>query len=96
LPEALHTDGVCSNYSAHTVKDTWKCLQSFEGGNALFTLPITPIKCLGAPQKIMYLADDYFRKVEHNNLHHVLTRLETLDHVLTTTLKLTRIIFHPL
>jgi sulfide:quinone oxidoreductase len=72
LPEALHTDGVCSNYSVQTVKDTWKTLQSFEGGNALFTLPITPIKCLGAPQKIMYLADDYFRKVDHTQFHFLL------------------------
>lgn len=62
LPEALHSYGVCSNYSPLTVKDTWKNLQSFQGGNALFTLPNTPIKCLGAPQKIMYLTDDYLRK----------------------------------
>ena len=26
------------------------------------THPATPIKCGGAPQKIMYLADDYFRR----------------------------------
>ena len=63
LPEALHSEGVGCNYSASMVKDTWKNLQSFQGGNALFTLPSTPIKCLGAPQKIMYLTDDYLRKV---------------------------------
>ena len=51
------------NYSANTVTDTWKEIQNFEGGNAIFTVPNTPIKCLGAPQKIMYLAEDYFRKV---------------------------------
>lgn len=55
------------NYSASTVTDTWKALQNFEGGNAIFTVPNTPIKCLGAPQKIMYLAEDYFRK---NNIRH--------------------------
>lgn len=32
-------------------------------GNAIFTFPNTPIKCAGAPQKIMYIADSYFRKV---------------------------------
>ena len=63
LPESLGMPGVCSNYSVHTVKDTYKCLQNFKGGNAVFTLPNTPIKCQGAPQKIMYLAEDYFAKV---------------------------------
>lgn len=29
---------------------------------ALFTLPKTPVKCAGAPQKIMYLFDDYLRR----------------------------------
>ena len=28
----------------------------------VFTMPNTAVKCGGAPQKIMYLADDYFRK----------------------------------
>ena len=63
LPEALHTPGVGSNYSAGTVQDTWKALQSFREGNAIFTVPNTPIKCLGAPQKIMYISDAYFREV---------------------------------
>ena len=34
----------------------------FRGGNAVFTQPNTPIKCGGAPQKIMYLAEDHFRR----------------------------------
>ena len=33
----------------------------FGGGTALFTEPITPVKCGGAPQKIMYLAEEAFR-----------------------------------
>ena len=41
---------------------TEKVLKNFKGGNALFTQPITPIKCPGAPQKIMYLAADMFHK----------------------------------
>ena len=34
----------------------------------MFTLPNTPIKCAGAPQKIMYLAEEMFRdrKLEGN------------------------------
>ncbi len=63
LPEALGKPGVGCNYSVNTVTDTYKALQNFKGGNALFTLPNSPIKCQGAPQKIMYLAEEYFRKV---------------------------------
>ena len=63
LKEALGTPGVGCNYSPLTVNDTWKAIQNFQGGNAIFTVPNTPIKCLGAPQKIMYLAEDYFRQV---------------------------------
>lgn len=62
LPETLGKDGVCSNYSYQTVDSTWKFLREFKGGNAIFTQPNTPIKCGGAPQKIAYLAEDYFRK----------------------------------
>uniref|UniRef100_A0A3Q3FH67 Sulfide:quinone oxidoreductase, mitochondrial n=1 Tax=Labrus bergylta TaxID=56723 RepID=A0A3Q3FH67_9LABR len=32
------------------------------GGNAVFTFPNTPVKCAGAPQKIMYLSDAFLRK----------------------------------
>ena len=35
----------------------------FKGGNALFHMPGTPIKCPGAPQKIIYLAADYWRRL---------------------------------
>lgn len=62
LPEALGKNGVCSNYSYQTVDSTWQFIRSFKGGNAIFTQPNTPIKCGGAPQKIAYLAEDYFRK----------------------------------
>jgi len=36
--------------------------ESFRGGKAIFNLPTMPIKCGGAPQKIMYLAEETFRK----------------------------------
>ncbi|WP_144476074.1 FAD/NAD(P)-binding oxidoreductase [Cytobacillus oceanisediminis] len=62
LKEAIGKDGVCSNYSYDYVDSTWESIQNFKGGNAIFTHPNTPIKCGGAPQKIMYLADDAFRK----------------------------------
>lgn len=60
LPDALDKGVVCSNYT--DPKHTWEVLKNFKGGNAVFTQPGTPIKCGGAPQKIMYLAEHYFRK----------------------------------
>lgn len=62
LVETLGKNGVCSNYSVDTVEYTWETLQKIESGNVLFTQPPMPIKCAGAPQKIMYLAADRFRK----------------------------------
>ncbi|MGA1772643.1 MAG: NAD(P)/FAD-dependent oxidoreductase [Flavobacteriaceae bacterium] len=60
LEEAMKSGAVCSNYT--DPEHTWKSLQAFKGGNAIFTQPATPIKCGGAPQKIAYLAADYIRK----------------------------------
>jgi len=62
LRETLGKNNVCSNYSPDTVEYTWECLQNISSGTALFTQPPMPIKCAGAPQKIMYLAADRFRK----------------------------------
>ena len=58
----LGKHGICSNYSYETVDFTHAALQSFRAGNAVFTFPSTPVKCAGAPQKIMYLADDVLRQ----------------------------------
>ncbi len=60
LREALQTNKVCSNYL--DPEKTYRVLQEFKGGNAVFTQPGTPIRCGGAPQKIMYLAEEYFQK----------------------------------
>lgn len=60
LRDALGKGVVCSNYT--DPKHTWEVLKNFKGGNAVFTQPTTPIKCGGAPQKIAYLAADYFKK----------------------------------
>ena len=62
LAEGLGTRGICSNYSFQHVAYTWECIRTFKGGTALFTMPNTAVKCGGAPQKIMYLADDAFRR----------------------------------
>ncbi|XSG83750.1 MAG: NAD(P)/FAD-dependent oxidoreductase [Methylohalobius sp. ZOD2] len=60
--EIVGQHGICSNYSYDTVDYTWEMLRNFTGGTALFTMPPMPIKCPGAPQKIAYLAEDYFRR----------------------------------
>jgi sulfide:quinone oxidoreductase len=62
LKEGIGKNGICSNYSKDYAEYTYECIKNFKGGNALFTQPATPVKCGGAPQKIMYLAEDYFRK----------------------------------
>jgi sulfide:quinone oxidoreductase len=62
LKETLGKNGVTSNYRFDLAPYTWELLRNFKGGNAIFTNPNTPIKCGGAPQKIMYLAGDYILK----------------------------------
>ncbi len=62
LKATIGKNNVCSNYSPDTVEYTWECIKNLQSGTALFTQPPMPIKCAGAPQKIMYLAADRFRK----------------------------------
>ncbi len=62
LEKTLGKNGVCSNYLLQYANYTWECIRTFKGGKALFTQPAMPIKCAGAPQKIMYMAADHFRK----------------------------------
>lgn len=64
LPEAFETDpNVVSNYSPKYVHKTFPAIKTLEGGDqAIFTFPNKPIKCAGAPQKILYLTDDHLRR----------------------------------
>ena len=66
LKETLGKNNVCSNYSFEQAPYTFECIKNFKGGKAIFHNPQTPVKCGGAPHKIMYMAADYFRK--HNLL----------------------------
>ncbi|XP_013411572.1 sulfide:quinone oxidoreductase, mitochondrial [Lingula anatina] len=62
LPEAFDVDPyLVTNYSPKYVSRTINGIETFKGGNAVFTLPNTPIKCAGAPQKIMYLAESKWK-----------------------------------
>ncbi len=58
----LGKNGICSNYSYDTVESTWENIKNLKSGNAVFTFPATPIKCAGAPQKIMWLAEHHFER----------------------------------
>ncbi|GCB81331.1 hypothetical protein scyTo_0022158 [Scyliorhinus torazame] len=62
LPDGFNDAKIGSNYSVNFVEKTWRALQDFREGNAIFTFPNTPVKCAGAPQKIMYLSEHYLRK----------------------------------
>ena len=62
LKETLGKNNVSSNYDFNSAPYTWEMIKNFKGGIAVFTNPSTPIKCGGAPHKIMYLAVDYWRK----------------------------------
>lgn len=62
LNETLGKNGVCSNYSFKHAPYTFECISNLKEGKAIFHNPHTPVKCGGAPHKIMYLAADYFRK----------------------------------
>lgn len=62
LRESIGRDGVVSLYTYEYLDETWRNIRTFQGGNAVFTLPDSPVKCPSAPQKIMYLAEEYFTK----------------------------------
>lgn len=62
LKDTLGKNNVTSNYSFETAPYTFECLKNFKGGNAIFHTPNTPIKCGGAPMKIMFMASDFLRK----------------------------------
>lgn len=59
--ETLGKNGVCTIYDYEHVDKTSEMIQTFTKGTALFVMPAPPIKCAGAPQKIMYLAEHIFR-----------------------------------
>ncbi|HLI36676.1 MAG TPA: FAD/NAD(P)-binding oxidoreductase [Streptosporangiaceae bacterium] len=62
MAEAMDTPAVSSNYTYETAPKTWELIKGMRRGTALFTMPSGPIKCAGAPQKVAYLACDYWRQ----------------------------------
>lgn len=62
LNETLGKNGVTSNYRYDLAPYTWELVKNLKQGKAVFTQPPMPIKCAGAPQKVMYLSADTWRK----------------------------------
>ncbi|KAG5727686.1 hypothetical protein E4T56_gene12245 [Termitomyces sp. T112] len=54
--------GVSSIYSYDTCDKVWDDIEGLRYGKAIFTQPAGIIKCAGAPQKIMWMAWDRFRR----------------------------------
>ena len=72
LLKALGDDGICSIYTAKGSTKTWEQMQKFiakakaaspdKKTQFLFTHPSTPVKCGGAPKKIMYLTNSRLKE----------------------------------
>jgi sulfide:quinone oxidoreductase len=62
LSETLGDNQVSSNYRFDLAPYTWDAIRATRSGTVLFTMPPGPIKCAGAPQKIAYLAADWWRR----------------------------------
>lgn len=60
--EAVNSDHGSSNYIYDLAPHTWELIKKMKSGTAVFGQPTGPIKCAGAPQKIAYLAADYWRR----------------------------------
>ncbi|KAJ1639678.1 hypothetical protein T492DRAFT_832712 [Pavlovales sp. CCMP2436] len=63
LAEAVGHDGVSSIYDYSHAQATWRDVQAMKEGVAIFTQPSSGVKCGGAPQKIMWLAEDYWKNI---------------------------------
>eukprot|EP00276_Gloeochaete_wittrockiana_P018794 CAMPEP_0184347102 /NCGR_PEP_ID=MMETSP1089-20130417/15254_1 /TAXON_ID=38269 ORGANISM="Gloeochaete wittrockiana, Strain SAG46.84" /NCGR_SAMPLE_ID=MMETSP1089 /ASSEMBLY_ACC=CAM_ASM_000445 /LENGTH=479 /DNA_ID=CAMNT_0026678031 /DNA_START=15 /DNA_END=1454 /DNA_ORIENTATION=- len=64
LSETIGKNGVVSIYAFDQCQAVWKEIKNFKKGTAIFTQPKGAIKCGGAPQKIMWMAEDHFRRTK--------------------------------
>ncbi|KAK4645144.1 hypothetical protein QC761_310800 [Podospora bellae-mahoneyi] len=64
LQDALSNpdSGVSSIYGYDTCDKADRTIKALKGGQAIFTQPMGVVKCAGAPQKIMWLALDHWKK----------------------------------
>lgn len=62
---AIGQNGLASVYPGPAAAEaTWRAMQAFvaRGGNAVMTLPATPLKCAGAPLKMTFMLRDRLRQ----------------------------------
>lgn len=62
---SIGSNGLASVYpSPQAAQATWAAMQAFtaKGGNAVMTLPATPLKCAGAPLKMSFMLRDRLLK----------------------------------
>ncbi|RSH90529.1 hypothetical protein EHS25_001134 [Saitozyma podzolica] len=82
LPEALadtEKSKVASIYSYDTADKTWDLIHGFKGeGEAIFTQPFGVIKCAGAPQKINYMADSFWKSTQNSYRSSFITGMPTM------------------
>lgn len=69
LDNHLGSCGITSNYAPGLAPYTWELVQNLDKGRAIFTQPVMPIKCAGAPQKAMYLSCDHW--LRRQRLRHI-------------------------
>lgn len=64
-----------SIYSSKYTQKWSRIRDEFKGGNAVFTFPPMPVKCAGAPQKIMHLSHDTWsnKKINANISYYAAT-----------------------
>lgn len=63
--QAIGSNGLASVYPGpQAAQATWAAIDAFrqKGGDAVMTLPSTPLKCAGAPLKMTFMLDDRLRR----------------------------------
>ncbi|GBE82311.1 Sulfide:quinone oxidoreductase, mitochondrial [Sparassis crispa] len=65
------SSGVSSIYSFETCDKVWRDIDALKSGNAIFTQPAGVIKCAGAPQKILWMAWDRYRRTGRGDSIHM-------------------------
>lgn len=62
LKENIGKNNVCSVYDYKYADYTFDVLKNAKSGNMIYTMPTGLLKCGGAPQKIMWLSEDYCQR----------------------------------
>lgn len=58
------SSGVSSIYNPDYAEKAWKDIEAIKSGKAIFTQPAGVIKCAGAPQKVMWMANSQWNNTD--------------------------------